>query len=349
MASPSHPSRPPRALPPLVRPVLALPLLALLALLPACSTSGEVLTVYSGRTEELVGPILEDFASETGIDIEVRYGQSADLALLIAEEGDASPADVFISQSPGPVGFLDQRDLLGTIDPEVLDLVPEEVRAEDGSWVGLSGRKRVLVYNTELVEPADLPDSVLDLTDSAYEGQVGLAPANGSFQDFVTTMRAELGDEATLEWLSGMADNGARSYENNNAIVEAVGRGEIPMGLVNHYYNYRVLDENPQAVSANHEFPAEDLGSTLIVTTGAVLASSDQTEQADELLAFLLGEEAQTFFAEETFEYPLAAGVEPPEILPPFELVRVEGIDLEALGGDLEGTVELINESGLSG
>src|SRR5688500_13020249 len=198
-----------RALLPAQRAARALPLLAAALLagaaLTACSDDGGRLTVYSGRTENLIGPLLEQFAEETGVKIDVRYADSADLALLIEEEGDNSPADVFLSQSPGAIGYLAANDRLQQLPAETLDLAEARFRDRDGLWVGLSGRIRVRVYNREEVDEADLPDSVLELTDPEYEGRVAVAPSNGSFQDFVTGMRAVEGDDAALEWLEGMA------------------------------------------------------------------------------------------------------------------------------------------------
>lgn len=315
--------------------------------LPACSSGEDRLTVYSGRTENLIGPLLEDFASETGIKIDVRYGQSDELALLLDEEGDQSPADVFISQNPGAVGFLTERDRLQPLGEGVLDLVDDDNKSSDGTWVGLSARVRVLVYNTDELTEAELPDSVLDLTDPSYSGRVAVAPANGSFQDFVSGMRAELGDDVAQDWLEGMADNDSPVYANNTAIVEAVGRGEVPMGLVNHYYNYRALAEDPSAPSANHSFDSGDIGNLLIDTAVSVLAASDRTEDADRLVEFLLGREAQEFFGSETFEYPLAAGVDADPALPPLADLEPYRIDLDALGAELERTRELIDQSGL--
>jgi iron(III) transport system substrate-binding protein len=326
---------------------VAVAVLVGLFVVSACSSGGDRLTVYSGRTENLIGPLLEDFSEETGVKIDVRYGQSDELALLIDEEGDRSPADVFISQSPGAVGFLTERDRLQPLGEDVLDLVDPENRSGAGTWVGLSGRVRVLVYNTDELSEADLPDSVLDLTDAAYSGQVALAPDNGSFQDFVSGMRSELGDEPTTEWLEGMADNDSPVYANNTAIVEAVGRGEVPMGLVNHYYNFRALEEDPSTPSANHSFVAGDIGNLLIDTAAGVLATSDQTGDADRLVAFLLSREAQEFFSQETFEYPLAAGVPAADELPPLDELQPVRIDLDQLGSGLERTREMIEQSGL--
>jgi iron(III) transport system substrate-binding protein len=321
-----------------------------LALLPACSDDSDRLVVYSGRTQDLIGPLLERFAEETGISIDVRYGDSADLALTIDEEGDRSPTDVFISQSPGAVGYLDAQGLLAPLPDRVLDLVAEGNHAGDGTWVGLSGRVRTLVYNPELVPEEDLPESVLDLTDEEYEGEVAVAPSNGSFIDFVTAMRTELGDDVAQRWLTDMAENDARPYANNNAIVEAVGRGEVPMGLVNHYYNVRAKAEDPSVRSENHFFPAEgDMGSLLIVTAASKLKTADMGEEAERLVEFLLTEASQRYFAAETFEYPLIDGVEPAEGVPPIEDLTLTRVDLDELGGGLETTQELIADSGIAG
>jgi iron(III) transport system substrate-binding protein len=324
--------------------------LALLApALGACANGGDDrLVVYSGRTENLVGPLLEDFADESGISIDVRYGDSADLALLIDEEGDRSPADVFISQSPGAVGYLDAAGRLRELPAGIVDLVPEGDAAADGGWVGLSGRVRTLVYNTDLVDPSDLPSSVLDLASPQYAGQVALAPTNGSFQDFVTVLRHELGDEEAQAWLDGMAAGDPPTFDNNTAIVEAVGRGEVPMGLVNHYYAFRAKAEDPGLPVENHYFPDGDLGSTLLVTGASVVEGTDLEDEAHQLVEFLLSDDAQAFFSEETFEYPLVAGATVNDALPPFDEISKTRVDLEQLGGGLERTTEMIDESGLN-
>jgi iron(III) transport system substrate-binding protein len=341
-------------LPPMLRRGLgaAIVLVFVASGLAACSTGGgggDRLTIYSGRQQELISPLLEDFSDETGIGIDVRYGDSADLALLIDEEGDRSPADVFISQSPGAVGFLDGKGLLATLPANTLDRVDPRFRSPDGRWVGISGRVRVLVYNTRTVSESDLPQSVFDLADARYRGDVGLAPTNASFQDFVTAMREVVGNDRTLAWLQGMEANGSPTYANNLAIVEAVGRGEIPFGLVNHYYNEEVKAENPDAPSANYLFPNGDVGSLVLVTTAAVLDSAgDRTDDAKRFVRFLLARRAQDFYARETKEYPLAAGVQPVvQDLPPLSEIQSPSLDLSRLGGQLTRTKELIEQSGL--
>lgn len=335
------------------RLVGALGLVVLAGALPACgggssSGSGRV-TIYSGRTQNLVEPILEDFAEETGIDVDVRYGLSSDLALLLEEEGDKSPADVFLSQTPGAVGYLDQKGLLGALPDDVLDMVQGGLHADDGSWVGFSGRKRVLAYDPERLREGELPKSVLDMVDPAWKGRFGVAPSNASFQDFVTAMRLKLGDRKTAAWLRGIADNDAFTFVNNNAIVAAIDRGEIELGLVNHYYVYQALAEDPNFRARNHDFPTGDLGSLLIITGAALMKGSDHEDQAVELVRYLLQKHAQEYFSEQTFEYPLAAGVNATKVLPPVDFSSAEGLDFDKLGGDLDSTRKMIRDAGLEG
>ncbi len=331
---------------PLCAALLAASGLVAIVTTPASAADG-TLTVYSGRTEELIQPLLDEFAADTGIAVEVRYGDSADLALVIDEEGKASPADVFISQSPGATGYLDGADRLRTIAPSVLKQVDSQYRASDGRWIGVSGRVRVLVYNTDLVKKADLPDSVLDLTKAKYRDQVALAPSNGSFQDFVTAMRELEGEKTTAKWLNGMEANGASAYASNSAIVEAVARGEVPMGLVNHYYAALAKDTDPSVPIENHVFPNRDVGSVILVTSAAVLKSTDDRPLAERLVRYLLSKSAQTHLAEDEFEYPLAKGIKPLGGLPPLSTIEAPRLDLDTLGGGLLKTRELIAQSGL--
>ncbi|MHB1138920.1 MAG: extracellular solute-binding protein [Microthrixaceae bacterium] len=330
-------------------PAAVLVLGALLA--ASCSSGdgegGETLVIYSGRTEELVQPLLDRFAEESGIDIEVRYGDSADLALVIDQEGDKGRADVFFSQSPGAVGFLTSQDRLAKLPQDVLDLVPADDRSKNGTWVGVSARARVLVYNPDLMAESELPASVLDLTDPQYRGKVGVAPTNGSFIDFISGLRTEIGDDGAAAWLKGMADNDSPTYANNNATLEAVDRGEIPMGLVNHYYLVKARQENPDISAENHFFPAEDEGSLLLVSAVGVTATSTHTEAAEQFVEFLLSPESQQYFADQTYEFPLVDGVEPAGDLPPLDELPVRRLDLDTLGGELTSSIEMIRESGI--
>lgn len=304
------------------------------------------LTIYSGRNEDLVGPLLEQFTEETGIEVEVRYGDTAELAATILEEGQNSPADVFFGQDAGALGALRDQGILAELPAETLDKVEERFRATDGTWVGVSGRSRVLAYNTETLSEDDVPDSVLDLTDEQWSGRVGWAPTNGSFQAFVTAMRVELGDEATGQWLEDMLANDVQVYDGNTAIVEAVSRGEIDLGLVNHYYLYRYLAEDPDFPVANAFLPGGDVGSLVNVAGVGILTTTDQPSAAEEFVAFLLSDTAQEYFRDETVEYPLVAGIEADERLPALESIETPDLDLSDMS-DLQGTLELLRTTGV--
>ena len=312
------------------------------------ASSGSTVTVYSGRSENLIGPILEAFACQTGTDVSVRWGSSTDLALLLAEEGDRTAADVFLSRSPGPVGFLESKDLLGTVDADVLVLSAVENRSKSGTWVGFSGRKRVLVHNLDAVPSGDLPQSVFDLTGERYRDRVAIPATNGSFLDWFTVFRDQHGTEAATQWLDDMVANGARYYPNNRSIVEAAGRGEIDMGLVNHYYQYQEAEAaGDRHRAANHSFDDEDIGSLLIITAATVTASSQNRLAADELVAYLLSEPVQRYLTTETLEYPLAAGVAPAAALPPLKALEVGTVDFDALGGGFTESIAIIEASGI--
>ncbi len=307
---------------------------------------GSKLTVYSGREEELVAPLFERFEDETGIDVEVRYGDSAELAATIAEEGDNSPADVFFAQDPGSLGAVEGQ--LAELPADALDRVEPRFRDEAGRWVGTSGRVRTLVYNTEAVQASELPSSVVELTEPTWRGRVGIAPTNASFQAFVTALRLSAGEEAARDWLVGLKENDAKTYEKNTPIVEAVAAGEIDVGLVNHYYVGLVRQEQPGAPVENHFFPGDDPGALVSVAGVGVLASSDAADDAEELVSFLLSDDAQRFYAEEAeeAEYPLVDGVDAPEGLVPLEQLQGPDVDLSAFGAQLDSTVELLRETG---
>lgn len=304
------------------------------------------ITVYSGRGEDLVGPVIDLFTEATGVQVDVRYGDTAELAAQILEEGANTPADVFFAQDAGALGALAQQDLFASLDQQTLNMLPAGFRADDGSWVGISGRARVVVYNTDEVSEEDLPDSILGFTDARWNGTIGWAPTNGSFQAFVTGLRLLAGDDAARAWLQGIRDNGAQVYENNTSIVEAVGRGEIQVGFVNHYYLMRLLAENPDLSAANHFIGGGDPGALVNVAGAGVLASSDDQATARRLIDFLLGADAQRYFAEQTYEYPMIDGVEIDERLTPLAQLDPPQIDLSRLA-DLEATLAMLGEEGL--
>jgi iron(III) transport system substrate-binding protein len=328
---------------------LALPLaIALAAALPACGGGDDAaLTIYSGRTQDLVQPLLERFAHEEGVAIRVRYGDTAELASTILEEGENSPADVFFAQDAGALGALAEEGRLTELPAGVLEAVPAGFRSDDGLWVGVSARARVVAYSTERVDPVDLPDSIEAFTGPEWNGRIGWAPTNASFQAFVTAFRRLEGDDAAGEWLAGILANDPIEYPNNLAAVDGVADGEIDVAFVNHYYLFVLkAQEGDDYPVENHYLAGGDPGALVNVAGASILGTADRPDDAERFLRFLLSDRAQRYFAEETYEYPLVDGVPTDPRLLPLGRIEHPELDLAALS-DLEGTLELLRDAGV--
>ena len=302
---------------------------------------GNALVLYSGRDEELIQPLIDDFEAATGISVEVRYGNSAEMGAQILEEGSATPAAVFYSQEVGAVGVLEEAGLLAELPQDVVDRVPARFRPKDNNqWVGVTGRSRVIVYNPDLID--DVPEGVLDLTDPKYAGKVAWAPPNASFQSFVTAFRVARGDDEARSWLDGMVANDPVAYENNNEILDAVNNGDVAIGLINHYYWSRALTELGDKMTAKLVFPkGDDPGGLVNATAVAVLKGAADDPDAKALVDYLLSDEGQAHFVEETKEYPLVPGVAQPDGVPPLSSLEGPQVDLTDLES-LEQTQSLL-------
>ncbi|MDJ0961206.1 MAG: iron ABC transporter substrate-binding protein [Acidimicrobiia bacterium] len=320
--------------------------LALIA--AACGgDDGDSITVYSGRSEELIAPLIEQFAEATGINVEVRYGDSGELAATILEEGANSPADVFFAQDPASLGAVAEGGQFATLDDRVLGQVSARFSDSAGAWVGVSGRARVVVFDTTELTADELPIDESAFTNPEWRGRIAIAPTNGSFLAFVAAKILLDGEPATLEWLRGMAANEAPTYPKNSAIVAAVDSGEVEAGLVNHYYLFRRIAEEGDVVAANH-FLSGDSAASLVMPAGAgILASSDKSDAASRFIDFLLSADAQAYFATETYEYPLAAGVDADPSLPPLDTIETPNLDLSRLAEMLDRATDLVAEAGL--
>ena len=302
------------------------------------------LIIYSGRSESLVDPIIQQFKGTTGIDVQVKYAGTAALAATLLEEGANSPADVFYAQDPG--GLAAVSEMMTELPADIIGLTPEWARSGQGRWVGITGRARVVVYGTDNLTEADLPDDLWGFTEPEWQGRVGWAPTNGSFQAMVTALRVGWGEERAEEWLRAMIDNDVQIYPKNTPQVAAAAAGEIDVGLVNHYYLYRFLAEEGE------DFPARNAhlrgggpGAIVMVSGAGILETADNPENAEAFIRFLLSSVGQQYFAGQTFEYPMVGGVRSSVLLTPLDEIGQPDITLADLS-DLAGTQAMLQKVG---
>ncbi len=309
-------------------------------------TTDEI-TLYSGRGESLVRPLIEEFEAETGITVNVRYGDTAELAVLLQEEGAASPADVYWAQDGGALGALSRSGMFREMPGDITADLPDIYTNDTGDWGATSGRARVLVYHPDRVSEDEIPDSVLDLTDSRYEGRVGWAPTNGSLQAFMTAVRVMHGDETAQEFVEGLIANNSPTFRNNTATVEGVAAGEADMGIVNHYYLLRFLDDDPDFPLEQAFFDDRDVGNLVNVAGVGILENAGNPEGAEAFVRFLLSDEAQQYFTDDVFEYPVTDSITQNPNLESFErLLEVSPrLNLDDLD-DLDGTLDLMRAAG---
>jgi iron(III) transport system substrate-binding protein len=318
---------------------------ALLVGLAGCGSSKDdkTLTMYSGRIAPILSPAVKQYEDASGFDVKTRYGDSPALAATLTEEGKNSPADLFFAQDAGSLDAVEKRGLLLKLPADILAEVPKRFRSAAGRWVGTTGRSRVIAYG-EKVRRSELPDSPLELTDRKWKGRVGWAPRNASLQGYITALRLVEGEDVARRWLEGMVANDVQTYDSNIPIRDAIAKGEIDLGLINHYYVAEAQAEDPDYPVKVH-FPPKDLGSLVNTAGVAVLASSDNKEQALRFVRQMLSDETQRYFADSSKEYPVVATVPTPKELTPLADIPAPDVDLAKLG-DLQGTLKLMRETG---
>ena len=309
------------------------------------TTRSEKVVVYSGRAERLVKPLFDTFRFETGIDVEVRYADSSQLAATLIEEGSRTKAAVFFSQDAGALGALSKRGLLATVPANLLQKVPAQFRSAKGEWVGVSGRSRVF-----LVDPRQVPippDSVDSLLDPKWRGKIGFVPTNASWHSFVTALRQIKGEAGARTWLVGLKANNPRTYASNALAAQAADRGDVAIALVNHYYLYELAAGDLTKVTARNAFAQPgDAGALVNVAGVGILKNSASDSSAVELIEFLLSKQAQEYFAQRTYEYPLISTVRASPELPPLSNLGSPLVDLSDLD-TIDESLKLLREVGL--
>jgi len=315
---------------------------------PASSEADGKITVYSGRDEVLVQPLIDMFEEQSGVTVDVRYGNTAELGALLLEEGDRTPAQVFLAQDAGALGALSNAGLFATLPAETTDAVPAGFTSTDDTWVGVTGRARVIAYNEDALSATDVPTSVDAFTQPEWSGRVAIAPTNASFQAFVTAYRVLNGEEAADQWVADLAANNPVIFDNNRAILAAVNDGVVDTGLINHYYWYaQAAETGAENMRAQLSYPeAGDAGSIVNVTGAGVLTGAATDADALAFVDFLVSPEAQQYFVDKTYEYPLVAGIEAPTGLPTLDSLVNPELDLADLES-LAATQALLGKHGL--
>ena len=304
--------------------------------------------LYSGRNETLVQPLIDAFTEQTGITVDIRYAGSSELAALLLEEGADSPASVFLSQDAGALGALSLEGLFAELPSDITDRVIPEFTYYDDTWVGITGRARAIVYDSETVSVEELPATADEIVGPQWSGKVGVAPGNSSFQSFVTAYRVLEGDSAADQWVSGLNINDPQIFDGNGAILEAVNEGTIPLGLINHYYWDRLaFERGAENLRAQLHFTEKGDQASIVNVTGMGLLDAQSFDlDALELIRFFVSDEGQQYFVEQTFEYPLVPGIDAPEGLPALEDLAIAGFDLSDLA-TLKETQDLLRKYGL--
>ena len=305
------------------------------------------LVVYSGRSESLIGPLLKQFQEETGIQLDVRYNKTPELTTQLITEGKTSPADVMIFQEAGYLGILAKSNLLKPLDKKLLAQVQPNFQDKDGYWIGTSGRARVLVYNTKLVQTSELPKSLAELANSKWQKRIGWAPSNASMQAHVNALQHLWDQEKTENWLKSIKALNVTTYPNNAAQVKAVASGEIAVAWVNHYYLHQLKQQDPSITAANYHFTApNDAGNILMLAGAGIHQNSSKLEEAKRLLEFLVSKSAQTYFAQKTFEYPTRPGIPAHADVTPVDQLNLAPIK-QAWLADVGPTVALLQKLGI--
>lgn len=324
-------------------------LLAVLLCAPmTLAQPSEELVIYSGRSEPLIVPVIRLFQQQTGVPVTLQSGSATALANLVLQEQPNPRADLFIANDAGTLEFLKLKNALQPYISEQIKKIPEQFRARDGSWLGVSGRSRVIMYNTKLLKPEELPRSVFELTDPRWKNKLAMATTrNESVVAWVTALRLTKGDQFTKEYLLKLKANGIVTLNGHTDVRKAVGRGEFSLGLVNHYYYHLELrDGSPVGVSYPDQGP-DDIGVLVNAAGAAIVKNAKHLKAAQLFLDFLASPEAQKLFAELNFEYPLLLGVSTAPGVRPLETIKLMPVRLDELGKELEKTQKLLDEVGL--
>jgi len=322
--------------------------LALVAGATACgSDEGDQLLIYNAQHESLTKEWIDAFTKETGIKVTYRQGSDTELGNQLVAEGDASPADVFLTENSPAMAAVERAGLFADLESDTLTQVPEQYRPRTGKWTGVAARTTIFVYNKARLQPDQLPKSLLDLEQPAWKGRWGAPPNRPDFQAIVSALLQLKGEAATAQWLRGMKAN-AVLEDNNVSTLEAVNAGELDGGIIYHYYWYRDQAKTKE-ISGNtalHYFRNQDPGAFISVSGGGVLASTDKPQEAQQFIRFITSRAGQEVLEKGTsFEYPVASGVPANPALPPLDGLQAPNVDPSTLNA--QKVSDMMTQAGL--
>lgn len=293
------------------------------------------LVIYNAQHEQLLDEIIPLFEEESGLDVELRHSKDLEMANQITEEGDDSPADVFLTENSPAMSIVDNAGLFAELPESATATIPEQYVPTDRTWTGFLARSTVAMYNTDTMTEADMPASILDFADPEWEGRVAFSPTGADFQAIVSAVLALEGEEATAAWLEGLEANGV-IVQNNLVVMQSVDSGEVDAGIAYHYYWYRDREENgsDSDSSALHFFGDRDPGAFLSISGAGILESSENKAAAEEFVTWLTGTEAQQAMAESyALEYPLNPDASLNPDVKPFDELEPPQVDVSSLNG----------------
>jgi iron(III) transport system substrate-binding protein len=315
----------------------------------ACSGSGESdeLLIYNAQHESLTKEWIDAFTKETGIKVTYRQGGDTELGNQLVAEGDASPADVFLTENSPAMAAVEKAGLFADLDAETINQVPAQYRPASGKWTGVAARTTVFVYNKAKLQPDQLPKSLLDLQQPAWKGRWGAPPTKADFQAIVAALLQLKGEAATAQWLSAMKAN-AKLYNDNIATLNAVNAGEVDGGVIYHYYWFRdqAKTKEMSGNTALYYFKNQDPGAFVSLSGGGVLKSSKKADKAQQFIKFVTGKAGQEVLQKgDSFEYPVASGVPANAALPPLDSLQAPAVDPTTL--DAPKVTDLMTKAGL--
>lgn len=329
----------------------ALVVLALLLALAGCGGSADSRSIllYNGQHPQVSTELVAAFEKQTHIKVEVRTNDGIVLADQLLQEGSSSTADVYLTENSPELEDLEEHGLLAKLDPAALAQVPSRYESASGEWAGMALRISALAYDPKLIAAARLPKSLLELAEPGWKGKVALAPTDSDFVPLVGAVIATYGKQAAFNWLSGLKRNGSL-YQSDESVVAAVNKGDVPLGIINHYYWYRLrLEVGASGMhSTLYFFPNHNVGALENISGAAVLKTSKHPQEAQEFVKFLLSPTAQEILAHGyDFEYPLRPGIKPNPQITPLTTIAPTALSPTVLGNDQQAS-QLIQESGLA-